>query len=467
MAEKFDVAIIGAGIGGLVSGALLAREGKKVALLEANKALGGRAVAIPISGIMTEFGFHGIVNNGHLTNVLKACKLDIPMQPLFPNFVMYSKGKFYSAPSKIEDYANFDYIPQQDREELMAILREIKDTPFDATEDWDLIGCGDWLDAHTSSRDLYDYLAVLANIPMTEEHTSNLSAGEALRTIGCALREGEWSIYPRDGAMNVVNEALGKFITDNGGFVSLNTKVRDINVKNGVTTGVTATLGDNVLKIDAPVVINNIPIWDIFKMIDTIAFPRWFVDRCKYLEAHLQEAPSASFGITCVSSVPLNDYHTAVLVTCKEEVQQSGPSYIKWLSQPTNFAPGLNKGKHLFQYGPVGPRSYMTLMRERKSIFEKEIHNLWNEIFTMHPHFKKEHILWQGGGIIPATDLTMKIPGNSWRQRLDVKAPGVQGLYFANDNVRGWGVGMDSAACSGILAAQRITKKDLGLNIKF
>ncbi|MGV8057835.1 MAG: phytoene desaturase family protein [Smithellaceae bacterium] len=467
MAEKFDVAIVGSGLGGLVSGALLAKEGKKVAVLESKKAVGGRAVAIPIMGIMTEFGFHGIVNNGHLTNVLKACKLDIPMQPLTPNFVVYHNGKFYEAPSKIEDVAKFEYIPQADRAELMDIMTEIKNTPFDATEDYDLMGWGDWLDKRTKSRDNYDYLALLANIPMTEEHTSNLSAGEALRTVGCALREGEWSIYPRDGAMNVVNEALAKFITDNGGAVYLNAPAREITLKNGVVTGVTAENKDSVLRIEAPIVISNIPIWDIFKLVDQWEFPHWFVDKCRELESHLHDSPSSSFGITCVSSVPLNNYRTSVLLPCKDELQQSGPSYVKWLSQPTNFAKGLGGGKHLFQYGPVPPRSYVKLLKERKSIFEKELNNLWKEIFAMHPHFKKEHILWQGGGIIPATDLTLKYPGNAWRQRIDVEAPMVKNLYFANDNVRGWGVGMDSASCSGILAAQRITKKDLGLNVKF
>lgn len=465
MAEKYDVAIIGAGIGGLCAGALLAKEGKKVVLLEGRKGLGGRSVSIPIHGINTELGFHGIVKNGHLVHVLEAVKQDIPMIPLDPNFVMYSAGKFYEVPGEIADFAKFEYIPENDREELMDILRIIHDTPFEEAEDYDLMGWGDWLKEHTSSRDIYDFIALLANIPMTEEYTSNISAGEALRCVGAGLREKGWSIYPRDGAMNVLTDALAKVITDAGGSVRTNVKVREVVVKNSVVQGVSAESGDALVKIETPVVISNLPVWDIFKITNQEDFPRWFVERVHFSEEHSQAAPSASLGLTCVSSKPLNNYKTAVLVSSKEPMNSTGPSYVRWLSQPTNWIHGMGEDKHLFQYGPVLPRSYVALCRERPSIYEKEINNLWNEIFAMHPHFTKEDILWKGDGIIPSTDCSGKFPGNAWRQRIDVQAPNVKGLYFVGDTVRGWGVAMDTAACSAILCTEKILKKSTGISL--
>lgn len=467
MAEKFDVAIIGAGIGGLCAGALLAKEGKKVALFEGRAGVGGRAFSLPIMGIRTEFGFHGIVTNGHLCHVLEKVGLDIPMIPLEPNFVMYHDKKFFEVPGKIKDFAKFDYIPEKDRGELVDILQYIRDFPVAAAEDYDLMGWGDWLNERTSSRDIYDFMALMANIPMTEEFTSNISAGEALRCIGAGLRESTWSIYPRDGALNVCWEALAKVINDNGGKVTNNAWVREIGVKNAVAQGVTVETAEGILKVEAPVVISNLPVWEIFKLTNQEDFPRWFVEKVHFNEAHAFQAPSASLGLTCVSSKPLNNYNTMVLLTCKEELNSTGPSYVRWLSQPTNWIHGMGKDKHLFQYGPVCPRWYVALCRERRSIYEKEINNMWNEIFAMHPHFKKEDIIWKGDGIIPSTDCTSKFPGNAWRQRIDVQAPNVKGLYFVGDTVRGWGVAMDTCASSAILCAEKILKKSLNLKMEF
>jgi len=467
MTEKWDAVVIGAGVGGLAVGALLAKEGKRVALLEGRAEPGGRAYSLSIMGIRTEYGFHGVVTNGHLVHVLEAVKQDIPMIPLQPNFVMYHDGKFFEVPGEIDEFAKFEYIPQKDRTELTDILRFIANTTFEEAEEYDLMGWGDWIKEHTSSPDIYDFVALLGNIPITEEFTSNISAGEALRTIGTGLREKGWCVYPKNGALNIIHEALVKVITNAGGAFYPNTWAREITVKNGVVGGVSAESRDTLLKIEAPIVVSNLPIWQIFKLTNQEDFPRWFVERVHFLEEHTQIAPTASLGLTCVSSKPLNNYKTHVLLSCKEPLNSTGPSYLRWLSQPTNWIKGMGEGKHLFQYGPVCPRWYVNLCRERRSIYEKEINNMWNEIFAMHPHFKKEDIIWKGDGIIPSTDCTMKFPGNAWRQRIDVKAPNIQGLYFVGDTVRGWGVAMDTAASSAILCAEKILKKKTGISLVF
>jgi prolycopene isomerase len=45
----------------------------------------------------------------------------------------------------------------------------------------------------------------------------------------------------------------------------------------------------------------------------------------------------------------------------------------------------------------------------------------------------------------------------------EVKAPGVEGLYFAGDTARGYGVAMDCACASGIICASEITGIDCGI----
>lgn len=460
MAEKWDAIIVGAGIGGLACGAALSKGGKKVLMLESRNGIGGRAYSLNIMDIRTELGFHGIVNNGHMVKLLKAVGQDIPMVKMDPNFVIYHDGKFFEVPSKISDFAKFDYVPQQDRKELMEILQEIHDTPIEAAEEYDFMGWGDWIKQRTKSRAVYDFVALFANVPITEEYTSHISAGEALRNVGSALREGLWAVYPKIGAMNVVHEAFAKVVTNGGGKLACNMRVREIYVKNDAVTGVVAESPEGIVRAEAPVVISNLPIWNIFHLINQEHFPRWFYERVHFLEQHAQVAPGACIGITCVSNQSLHNYKTSVLLPSTDALNTAGPSYVRWLSQPTNWVPSLaEKGKFIFQYGPITPRYSYDLLRERPSIYEKETEGLWREVCTMFPKFDRKDVMWKGNGLITAHDLTMKIPGNTWKSRIDVKAPNIDGLYFVGDTVRGWGIAMDSAVCSAIICAEKILKK--------
>ena len=459
MAKKCDVIVVGAGIGGLACGAALSKGGKNVIVLEKGAIVGGRATSFPLKGIYTEYGFHGLSAGGHAVKLLDHVGQTVPLQKLTPNFVIYHDKKFHEVPDEIEDIKNFDYIPAGDRSELVDILHMIEKMSFEETTEYDFTGWGDWIKEHTSSLAIYDFLGQMGNIFITEEFNSNISAGEALRCLSLALKEKGWSVYPKNGPLNAINEAFAKAITDAKGEVLLKTIVREITVRNGVVTGVVAEGPDGLLKIEAPIVVSNAPVWDIFRLVARDNFPRWFVDRTRFLEDHSQIAARASIGITCISSQPLQPYKTAVLVPAFEEVNSTGASYVRWLSEPTNWVPGIApEGKHLFQYGPVWPRWYVDLARERKSIYDKEIKSFWREIKAMFPDFNEENIIWKGDGVILATDTSMKFPGNAWKQRIDVKAPNVGGLYLVGDTVRGWGVAMDGAVCSAILAAQRILK---------
>ena len=69
---KVDVAIIGAGAAGLTAAALLAKEGKKVSVIEASKWLGGRGMAVPDEGFKLNLGGHLLEDSGSgITKVLE------------------------------------------------------------------------------------------------------------------------------------------------------------------------------------------------------------------------------------------------------------------------------------------------------------------------------------------------------------------------------------------------------------
>ena len=55
---RYDVAVIGAGSAGLSAGALLAKEGKTVIVLDRSQYLGGRGMAVPDEGFKLNVGGH-------------------------------------------------------------------------------------------------------------------------------------------------------------------------------------------------------------------------------------------------------------------------------------------------------------------------------------------------------------------------------------------------------------------------
>src|SRR5581483_2200477 len=61
---KVDVAVIGAGAAGLSAAALLAKEGRKVAVYESSPWLGGRGMAVPDEGFKINLGAHLLEDSG-------------------------------------------------------------------------------------------------------------------------------------------------------------------------------------------------------------------------------------------------------------------------------------------------------------------------------------------------------------------------------------------------------------------
>ena len=79
MENKFDIIIIGSGLGGLICGAILSMEGKKVCILEQGKVFGGSLQSFYRKGIPIDTGIHyiGSMREGQIMNqYFKYLKLD-------------------------------------------------------------------------------------------------------------------------------------------------------------------------------------------------------------------------------------------------------------------------------------------------------------------------------------------------------------------------------------------------------
>ena len=96
-AREFDAVVIGSGLGGLTAGALLARAGLRVLVLERNDRFGGAATTYTHGGLTVEASLHemsGADKEGPVTEVLRALDVldDVPLVPV---------GDFYEVRSHL------------------------------------------------------------------------------------------------------------------------------------------------------------------------------------------------------------------------------------------------------------------------------------------------------------------------------------------------------------------------------
>jgi len=75
---KYDVAIVSGGLAGLTAANFLAREGKKVVVLEKSNRLGGRAMTNDKNGVLMNLGPHGLYLSGDAMTILTELGLSIP-----------------------------------------------------------------------------------------------------------------------------------------------------------------------------------------------------------------------------------------------------------------------------------------------------------------------------------------------------------------------------------------------------
>lgn len=124
--DKYDVAIIGSGIGGLVCGNYLAKAGKKVLMLEKNKFPGGCCSSFRKDGFFFDSGAHFI--NGEIIGVLRDLKIydEKDYTRLDPIAVFYLGGQKYFFKNSCKECKRYLKLkfPGEDLDGLFSLLEK-------------------------------------------------------------------------------------------------------------------------------------------------------------------------------------------------------------------------------------------------------------------------------------------------------------------------------------------------------
>ncbi len=261
---KYEVIIIGGGMGGLTAGALLARRGLRVVLLEQGERTGGYVTSFKrgpftfdatgafLGGCEEGGEFHTIlVQTGALQhlrflgidtakNIYPDFSLDLHLKGGFEAYVKGTRELFPEEQKGLEDY--------------FALIRRIggEINRFEGLTWWQTIlfpfffwhliryqgaSLGTILDRYFQGDGIKRVLSTLpSHLP-----PSRLSLLFTATLITKVLSQGVW--YPR-GGMGTIPQALEAAFVDAGGELRLKTEVERIEVEGGTVKGVIARGGD-------------------------------------------------------------------------------------------------------------------------------------------------------------------------------------------------------------------------------
>lgn len=241
MMQKYDVIIIGAGLGGLICGAYLSKRGKKVLILEKHSRPGGYCSSFKRNGYSFDTSIHYIKllknNKSIVNNIIEDLNLSkyVTLKKLDPSdLIITPAGQFfvYSDVKKtIDGIMNvfpdekmniksfFDFLNTNNFAELYAKTRKrtLKDL----------------LDAYFKNQELISVLnCLMMNIGLPMDKVSALKAFYFLREYFFYQ-----SYYPMGGVQNIA-DSIVKYLRNQGGNIRFSSEVTKIVVKNKKCEGV-------------------------------------------------------------------------------------------------------------------------------------------------------------------------------------------------------------------------------------
>ena len=460
MSNKFDVAVIGAGVAGTGVAALLQQSGKKVVLIDRYDQVGGRAQTWQYKdGWTIDIGLHEV----ELGKYSKCHQLaervggTIEWGEWSGGIGVYQDGKW----TDLDKMLKLGKQEIEDYKKIIKTVASITDTEIDAWDDkdWKL-----WLDGQSDSKVVKDMFAIIGMVNTTVLEPENMSAGENLYIMRENLRHTRQALqasYPK-GGMRALTDPLTEAFKKAGGTLMLSTTVKEVIVKDKKVQGLAIAKNVSpypvawsfpdreVIEVDR--VVCALPIWDLEKVIPMnprFSFmPEWWTKRIQDIRLET----TCLIGYLAGFSEPLFpdcQFKTAL------HLERTNTPFQAF--SPSNMMKGIApEGKFLLHCDvPVEVPSV-------QDPFELQFYldAMWEEMKEMWPGMESK-LEWRIPYFTLGCDGLARKPMHTGRFKPDIKAPGIEGLYFAGDTYRGRGLALNSAADSAMLCAELI-KKEMG-----
>ncbi len=509
MSERYDAIVVGAGIGGLSAAVLLAQSGRRTLVVEKDDRVGGRAMSVRgeeisdrgvnwyydllsrqfsyladsrpsinkivgkrmLDGYVLDLGYHGVscAGEGYFAR-LRDLMGGYGNHPVKINPCLtgtWYKGEFYEEPPfhsmRLDDkiYAEMKRLGLK----FMDFFGDLSRMTPEYLEEMDKVSLHDHLvkTGFAQSDVIYEYWHCTGTLITTINNPHEISVGDIFRYTAQVIapmivnqKEGFVGGFTENGVMEWPQSVADRFV-EYGGEVRLNTWMSRINIEGGKVTGITVVGGEEEETLSAGIVIFSGPIQGLFNYTDEEAFPADFVSRVRSLYGYGSLSPYMGLSDLVVPDEHARRLMKTPCVLSKED-GFDWDVYMAWNIQSYIEPSCAPEGKHLFAaYLPLTEKDALN-----KELVIKLVDTIPEFLESIYPGFK-DTIEWELFPVCTKLEGVAKSVSQAGSLKPDVRAPGVEGLFFAGDTARGYGVAMDCACSSGILCASAVTGEDYGV----
>jgi phytoene dehydrogenase-like protein len=330
--ESYDVVVIGSGMGGMCTAALLSHAGYRTLVVEKMPLLGGRCSTIDYKGFKLTTGAIAIETGGVLEEVFREVGAEFEVHP-HPQPYYRIGGKDYQLPEKGGLRALISHAGgEREAERVMGAIRR----GMAWIEPSNTISFGDWLRQYTQNEHVTGiFRALVATIPCL--NMEEFPAGEFFRLLGIGY--GGAALAPKGNLILI--ESLVKVVRAQGGEVWTRCPARHILVTDGLAEGVVVQRDGEQLELESKAVVSDAGPGKTVELAGSQNFDQGYL---REMGENLIPAPY--IWISIASDRPLMDYPGNLMLG---ETRRP-----KFIGCPTLLCPELAPpGKHLLYCGSV------------------------------------------------------------------------------------------------------------------
>jgi len=421
MSLEYDVVVIGAGIGGLASAALLSKKGLKVLVVEKSPIIGGRMATGFIRGCVIDNGPHvywGGRGKYSMSDFLEKLGKPLKCQKL-DCLEIHIDGKVMRYSQKLQEFGSETRRVFGDdvHKDFKKISREVL---FANADEYDDVSLKQWLSERTDNEIVHKIMSCMVTIPLTISDLNLLSAGEFLRTFQALekkLKVYPDLVYPKKGSHAILS-SLVDVITEAGGHILTSHRALNVTIKNNQARGVRikSELTGKQRNIRAKFVINNSPISDVLETVRERNLSRKTISEIRKLSDNYSSGLAVLLGLKKAPTKktwPALYYH------------EKG---VRYLLSPTN----MTGAKPYLFYGHYAEPSFI---KDKRKVLESS-RELVQELVTYYPKLK-DQTNWVVTCTINVIDALARKPGLTGRFSPGITFSGVENLYFVGDSIKG------------------------------